>query len=50
MNYTPTTSGYKVERKLHLGVREQNGLNTNGIDCRGGQISNQSRGEIPPFS
>jgi hypothetical protein len=23
LNYTPTTSGYEVEEKLYLGVREQ---------------------------
>jgi hypothetical protein len=28
LDYTPTTLGHKVEEKIHLGVREQNGLNT----------------------
>jgi hypothetical protein len=27
LNYTPTTLGYKLEEKLHLGVREQKRLN-----------------------
>jgi hypothetical protein len=31
LNYTQTTSGYKVEEKLHLGVREQKRLNTTVI-------------------
>jgi hypothetical protein len=32
LNYTPTTSEYKVEEKLYLGVREQKRLNTTGLN------------------
>jgi hypothetical protein len=32
LNYTPIFGGYKVEEKLHLGVREQKRLNTIHVD------------------
>jgi hypothetical protein len=32
LNYTPTTSEYKVEEKLYLGVRKQKRLNTTDIE------------------
>jgi hypothetical protein len=34
LNYTPTTLGYTVE-KLYLGVREQERLNTTGLEYSG---------------
>ena len=32
MNYAPTTSGYKVEEKIHLGVRERKMLNVTVLE------------------
>jgi hypothetical protein len=32
LNYKQATLGYKVNEKLYLGVREQEGLNTTALD------------------
>jgi hypothetical protein len=32
LNYTSKTMEYKIEKKLHLGLREQKSLNTTGLD------------------
>jgi hypothetical protein len=38
LNCTPTALGYKVEGKLHLGVREQNPLNVAGLQDHIGKL------------
>jgi hypothetical protein len=35
--------GYKVEEKLYLGVREQKGLNTTGLDSKHYQAGRRER-------
>jgi hypothetical protein len=44
LNYTQQLWGYKVEKKLYLGVREQKRLNTTGLENVGASVPHNLMG------